>query len=48
MVWPESYLEVNTWRDLQQQDVISECGQGLAHWIHKYYTGHIEATGFEL
>ena len=28
----ESYLEVNTWADWQQQDLISECGQGLAYW----------------
>ena len=31
-VWPskvESYLEVNAWADLQQQDLISEYGQGF-------------------
>ena len=28
----ESYLEVNTWADWRQQDLISECGQGLAYW----------------
>ena len=27
----ESYLEVNTWEDWRQQDLISECGQGLAY-----------------
>ena len=37
----ESYLEVNAWRDQWQKDVISECGQGLACWMHKYYTAHI-------
>ena len=26
----ESYLEVNTYADWRQQDLISECGQGLA------------------
>ena len=34
-VWPskvESYLKINAWRDQQQQDLISDCGQGLAHW----------------
>ena len=31
----ESYLEVNAWADLQQQDLISEYGEGVWH------TGHI-------
>ena len=34
----ESYPEVNTWADWRQQDLISECSQGLAH---KHYTGDI-------
>ena len=36
--WPstvESCLEMNTWRDWQQKDLLSKCGQGLAYWIHK-------------
>ena len=34
MVWPsevESYLVVNSQTDWQQQDLISECSQGLAY-----------------
>ena len=27
----ESYLEVNTWADCRQEDLISECSQGSAH-----------------
>ena len=37
----ESYLKVNTWTDWRQQDLISEYGQDLAYWTHKYYTGGI-------
>ena len=40
----ESYLEVNAWTDWQQEDLISKCGQDLAYWTHKYYTGHIIAS----
>ena len=43
-MWPSkvgSYLEVNAWTDWQQQDLISECVQGLAYKTHKYYTRHI-------
>ena len=32
--WPskvKSYLKINARRDQQQQDMISECGQGLAY-----------------
>ena len=52
-MWPskvKSYLEVNVWRDWWQQDLISECGQGLAHWIHvhKYYTVHTIAIVLEV
>ena len=43
----ESYLELNAWTDWQQ-DLISEYGQGLAYWTHKYYTGHIIAIGFKV
>ena len=39
----ESYLKVNAWTDWQQ-DLISEYGECLAYWTHKYYTGHIIAT----
>ena len=41
-------MEVNAWRDQWQQDLIPECGQGLTYWLHKYYTGHIIATVFEV
>ena len=37
----KSSLEVHAWTDRWQQDLISECAQGLAYWTHKYYTGHI-------
>ena len=37
----ESYLELNAWTEWQQQDLISEYGQGLAYWTRRYYTGHI-------
>ena len=36
-LWPskvESYLEVNTWTDWQQQDMISKYVQGLAYYKH--------------
>ena len=36
--WPskvESYLEVKTWIDWWQQDLMSECCQGLAYWTQK-------------
>ena len=33
----ELYLKMNAWRDQQLEDLISECGQGLAYWVHKYY-----------
>lgn len=35
-----TYLKVNAWRGWWQ-DLISECGQDLVYWIHKYYSGHI-------
>ena len=35
---------MNAGTELQQQNVISEYGQGLAYWTHKYYTGHIIAS----
>ena len=46
-MWPskvEVYLGVNAWTDWQQQDLISEYGQGPAYWTHKYYSGHIIAS----
>ena len=36
----ESYLEVNTWAEWQQQDLISECGQGLAYWTQALHWTH--------
>ena len=39
----KSHLEINAWRDWREQDLISECDQGLVYWIHKYYTAHIIA-----
>ena len=39
----ESYLEVNTWADWRQQDLISECSQGLAYWTQTL-PGHIVAS----
>ena len=43
----ESYLEMNTWTDWQQQDLISECGQGLVYWTYKYYISYTVATIFK-
>ena len=40
----ESYLEVNTWTDWGQQDLLLEYGQGLTYWIRKYHTGYIIAS----
>ena len=40
----ESYLEVNTQADWRQQDLISECGQGLAYWTQALYTKCIIAS----
>ena len=34
----ESYVEVNAWTDWQQDLMISEYGQRLTCWMHKYYT----------
>ena len=48
-VWPsevKSYLKGNAWRDWQQRDLISECGQGLAYWIHKYCAGLLIVSYF--
>ena len=39
----ELYLGVNTRTDWQQY-LISEYGQHLAYWTHKYYTGDIIAS----
>ena len=36
----ESYLEVNTWADWRQQDLISDCGQGLAYWTQALHWTH--------
>ena len=36
----ESYLEVNTWTDWRQQDLISECDQGLAYWTWTLHWTH--------
>ena len=48
MAWPskvQSCLEVNSnaWKD-RWQGLISQCSQGLAYWVHKYYSEHIIAT----
>ena len=32
----ESHMKMNVWRDKWQQGLISQCGQGLSYWIHKY------------
>ena len=44
----ESYMKVNAWRDQQQEDLISKCGQDLAYWTNKYCTGYLIATVFKI